>query len=315
MKHTLKITLILLTIFLVAQFMGIATLYKYIDPLKTYELGETTFKELPIGERPPINEETSYLPILLAILIGTGFLLLLIKFKLIWIWKAWFLIAVFIALLVSFTAFIKVELALLLALVFAFWKIFKPNIWVQNLTEIFMYGGLAAIFVPMLNLFSVSILLILISIYDAYAVWKSKHMITLAKSQAKAKVFAGLLIPYQLGKMNLKEKKAEKPKTKKSKTSSLTKSASKTATKTKIIQKSVRTAILGGGDIAFPLIFAGVILKEMGLWQSLIIPFFALAGLAVLFWKAEEKKFYPAMPFISAGCFIGLGVVWLISLL
>ena len=40
-------------------------------------------------------------------------------------------------------------------------------------------------------------------------------MITLAKSQAKAKVFAGLLIPYQLGKMNLKEKKAEKPKIKK----------------------------------------------------------------------------------------------------
>ena len=315
MKHTLKITLILLTIFLLAQFMGIATLYKYIDPLKSTETGETTFKELPFGERPPIDEETSYLPILLAILIGTGLLLLLIQFKLIWIWKGWFLIAIFIALLVSFTAFMKPELAFLLALIFAFWKIFKPNIWIQNLTEIFIYGGLAAIFVPMLNLFSVSILLILISIYDAYAVWKSKHMITLAKSQAKAKVFAGLLIPYQLGKMNLKEKKAEKPKIKKSKTSSLTKSASKTATKTKIIQKSVRTAILGGGDIAFPLIFAGVILKEIGLWQSLIIPFFALAGLAVLFWKAEEKKFYPAMPFISAGCFIGLGVVWLISLL
>ena len=207
MKHTLKITLILLTIFLLAQFMGIATLYKYIDPLKSTETGETTFKELPFGERPPIDEETSYLPILLAILIGTGLLLLLIKFKLIWIWKGWFLIAIFIALLVSFTAFMKPELAFLLALIFAFWKIFKPNIWIQNLTEIFIYGGLAAIFVPMLNLFSVSILLILISIYDAYAVWKSKHMITLAKSQAKAKVFAGLLIPYQLGKMNSKEKK------------------------------------------------------------------------------------------------------------
>lgn len=317
MKHTLKITLILLTIFLLAQFMGIATLYKYIDPLKSTETGETTFKELPFGERPPIDEETSYLPILLAILIGTGLLLLLIKFKLIWIWKGWFLIAIFIALLVSFTAFMKPELAFLLALIFAFWKIFKPNIWIQNLTEIFIYGGLAAIFVPMLNLFSVSILLILISIYDAYAVWKSKHMITLAKSQAKAKVFAGLLIPYQLGKMNSKEKKIKQKikKSKKSKVSSLTKSTAKITAKTKTITKSVHTAILGGGDIAFPLIFAGVILKEMGLWQSLIIPFFALAGLAVLFWKAEEKKFYPAMPFISAGCFIGLGVVWLINFL
>jgi len=53
----------------------------------------------------------------------------------------------------------------------------------------------------------------------------------------------------------------------------------------------------------------------MGLWQSLIIPFFALIGLAFLFWKAETKKYYPAMPFISGGCFIGLGFVWLIGFL
>src|SRR3989344_1951223 len=77
----------------------------------------------------------------------------------------------------------------------------------------------------------------------------------------------------------------------------------------------VRTAILGGGDIGFPLLFAGVIMKEIGLWQSLLIPFFALGGLAFLLWYGDEKKFYPAMPFISAGCFVGLGVVGVVSLL
>ena len=173
MKHTFKITIVLLTIFLLAQFVGIAALYKYIDPVKTSETGETAFKELPVGERPPIDEKTSYLPIILAILIGTGLLLLLIKFKLIWLWKAWFLIAVFIALLVSFAAFIKTEIALFLALILSAWKIFKPNIWVQNLTELFIYGGIAVIFVPMLNLLSVVLLLILISVYDYYAVNKS----------------------------------------------------------------------------------------------------------------------------------------------
>ena len=79
-------------------------------------------------------------------------------------------------------------------------KIFKPNFWIQNLTELFIYGGLAAIFVPFFNIWSVSILLILIALYDAYAVWKSKHMITLAKSQMEAKVFSGLLIPYSIGR-------------------------------------------------------------------------------------------------------------------
>lgn len=289
MKHSIKITIILLLFFLLAQFIGIGIIYKYIDPTKTAETGETVFKELPVGERPPIEEKTSYIPIALAILIGTGILLLLIKFNWTWVWKIWFLLAVVLALVMAFGAILPKTLAIVLGLVLGAWKIFKPNFWIQNMTELIVYGGLAAIFVPVFNILSVSVLLIIIAAYDAYAVWKSKHMIKLAKSQTKAKVFAGLLIPYKLGKKP--SKKVPKKKVK------------------------VRTAVLGGGDIGFPLIFAGVILKEMGLWQSLVIPFFALAGLAFLLWYGKEKKFYPAMPFIGAGCFIGLGVVWLLSLL
>ena len=73
--------------------------------------------------------------------------------------------------------------------------------------------------------------------------------------------------------------------------------------------------MLGGGDIGFPLIFAGVLLKDMGLWQALIIPFFAAAGLSYLLFFSDEKKFYPAMPFIGAACFVGLGLIYLIQLL
>ncbi len=290
MKHSFKITALLLLFFLLAQFLGLAILNQYIDQEKTLAEGKTIFKELPIGERPPLEERTSYFPVILAILIGTGLLWLLIKYKLIWLWKFWFLVAVVISLVIAFSALIKPEIALILALILGIWKIFKPNFWIQNITELFVYGGLAAIFVPLFNLWSVIILLILISIYDAYAVWKSKHMIVLAQSQTKAGMFAGLVLPYQITKSIPKQ------------------------IKTKIKTIKVRTAILGGGDIGFPLIFAGVILKDFGLWQALIIPIFAMAGLAVLFWKAKEKKFYPAMPFISAGCFIGLGVVWIVTI-
>lgn len=292
MKHSLTITLILLGTFLLAQFIGIAVLYHYIDPIKSQETGKTVFKDLPIGERPPVEERTSFIPIILAILIGTGILLLLIKFNWILVWKFWFLLAVVVALGVAFSAFINPITAFIAAFGLGLWKIFRPNFWVQNLTELFVYGGLAAIFSPLFNLWSVSILLVLIAGYDAYAVWKSKHMITLAKSQTKAKVFAGLLIPYQIGR-KVKEKIPQKS----------------------LKKIKVRTAILGGGDIGFPLIFAGVVLKQLGLWQSLVIPFFALAGLAFLLFIADEKKFYPAMPFISAGCFLGLGVVWLVGLI
>jgi presenilin-like A22 family membrane protease len=289
MKHSVKITLVLLVIFLLAQFVGIGVLYNYIDFEKSAVEGKTVFEELPIGERPPIEEATSFFWVILAVLIGTGILLLLIKFRVYFMWRIWFLLAVVLALMVSWSAFIKEIYALFLALFFGLWKIFRPNILVQNFTEIFIYGGLAAIFVPLFSLWSVIILLLLISIYDMYAVWKSKHMIKLAKSQAKAKIFAGLLIPY---KFKLKGKSKGK----------------KTAGKIKI-------AVLGGGDIGFPLIFTGVILKVFGLWQALLIPVFTGTALLLLLLKGKEKKFYPAMPFITAGCLVGLGVVLLIGLL
>ncbi|MBI2581537.1 hypothetical protein HYV87_00215 [Candidatus Woesearchaeota archaeon] len=291
MKHNITMTIILLSIFLLAQFIGIAILHNYIDVSKSAETGKTEFKDLPIGERPPVQEKTSFIPIIIAILIGTGFLFLLMKYNLIWIWKGWFLLAAFFALTIAWDAFLPKIVALVMAGVFALWKVFRPNVLVHNITELFIYGGLAAIFVPLFNLFSVIILLVLISGYDAYAVWKSKHMIALAKSQAKAKIFAGLMLPYKLGGMG------------------------KPNPRLKIKKVKVKAAILGGGDIGFPIIFAGVVLKEIGLWQSLIIPFGALLGLAVLLWKGKQNKFYPAMPFISAGCFIALGIAWGIGLL
>jgi len=287
-KHALPITMILLISFLLAQFLGLAVIYQYIDQEKSTS-EEVVFKEIPFFERPEVEEKTVFLPVIIAILIGTGIFLLLLKYDLVLVLRIWFFIAISLSLFAALQAFIPVVAALIIAVPIALWRIIKPNFWIQNITELFIYGGLAAIFVPLFNLFSGIILLLLISAYDAYAVWGSKHMIALAKSQSKAHLFAGLVIPYAVGK------KDKSPRVKKIKT-------------------KVKTAILGGGDIGFPLIFAGIVLKEIGLGPSLIIPFFAAAALWILLWKADEKRFYPAMPFISAGCLLGLAAIWLMGL-
>ncbi|MBI2666719.1 hypothetical protein HYX13_03850 [Candidatus Woesearchaeota archaeon] len=305
MKHAFSILLILLGGFLAAQFLGLAILNRYIDPIQSAVTGETEFKDLPVGERPEMEEKTAYLPVIVAILIGTVLMLFLIKFQWIWVWKIWFLFAVVFTLAISFGAFFPKVAAMILALLLGIWKIFKPNFWVHNLTELFVYAGLAVIFVPVFSVWSISVLLVLIAVYDAYAVWKSKHMVTLAKSQAKAKVFAGFFIPYVDGK---EEKLGNEKRP-------FFRFPHVTSTKNISLQKksNIRTAVLGGGDIGFPLIFAGVVFKEWGMWQGFVIPFFAAAGLAFLLWKGNEKKFYPAMPFIGAGCFLGLLVVWVVS--
>ena len=213
------------------------------------------------------------------------------------IWKIWFFLAVFITLNVAFKPFVLPLIATIVALILAAWKIYKPNFYVQNLTELFIYGGLAAIFVPILNVFAAVMILILISIYDMYAVWKSKHMIKLAKFQTKSKIFAGIIIPYKLPKIPTGK------------------------VKKKIIK--VKTAILGGGDIGFPLLFAGVLFKElilvntvlMAFAKVLIVPVLTTIALGWLLFMAKKDKFYPAMPPIAIGCFVAYGIMYLAGFL
>jgi len=293
MKHTLKITIILVLLFFLSQIVGLAITNQYIDKEKTAETGVTAWEELPYEmERPPVEESSSFIYILIAVLLGTGLLMLLIRFKKVNLWKFWFFISVVVCLTIALKPFIRQEIALAISIALALFKIVRPNIFVHNITEVFIYGGLAAIFVPIMNLFAVFMLLLIISMYDMYAVWKSKHMVELAKFQTSSKVFAGLSIPYELPEKEIKKKTSRVEK----------------------IEK-IKTAILGGGDIAFPLIFAGVVMKSFGFLNSLVISVFVSVTLFILLVKSKEDRFYPAMPFLSMGCLAGYGFVLLLNII
>ena len=291
MKHDLRITVVLVTIFFISQLMGLLIVNSYIDHKISKKQGEVIFKDLPYDiERPPVEQKSSFIFIFTGILIGTLLLLLLIKFKKKILWKAWFFMAVMLCLAIAFSAFIPSTIALIFSFTLAYFKVFKPTVWIHDLTEIFIYGGLAAIFVPIMNLFAVFMLLLLISIYDMIAVWKSKHMIKLAKFSTSSKTFPGLLIPY-------KEVKIKKP----------------------AVKVRVKNAILGGGDIGFPLLFAGVVMKDVmlnnsviiGFLKVLVIPIFSTMALFLLFIKGKKDRFYPAMPFLSMGCVMGYGLMYI----
>jgi len=260
MKHKLEITILLIALFFIAQLIGLFVANKFI-------------KELPYGiEKPELDERTSYIPTFIAIIILTFFIYVLLKYKLYFLWKIWFFLAVIFALSISFSSFIPEVIAFILAVILAIFKVFKPNVFIHNFTELFVYGALAAIFVNVFNIFSISILLILISIYDYISVYKTKHMVELAKSQTKAKIFAGFFIPYK---------------------------------------KEI--AVLGGGDIGFPLLFTSVVLKSFKLY-SLIIVLFTTIALALLLFYSKKKKFYPAMPVLTLGCFVGYLILQLLLL-
>jgi presenilin-like A22 family membrane protease len=265
MKHNVKVITILVTLFFLAQVIGLIITQSYISE-------DTLPFEL---EKPELEEQTSFLTIFLFILIATGVGFLVLKMKLFTFWKIWFTLSVFFTLLISFGAFIPEMIAFALAILFALWKVFKPNKYVHNFTELFIYAAIAVIFAPLLTVITVSFLLALISLYDYIAVRKTKHMVTLAKMQSEVKGFAGLLVPY--GK---------------------------------------DVAILGGGDMGFPLLFAAVVMIQYDLgvldFRTYIIPICVAFMLTMLFLKGEKKKYYPAMPYLALGCVLGLGIVLLL---
>ncbi len=291
MKHTFKVTLFLAALFLCAQVIGLVIIDRYVDVQKTAETGELRWDPLPniAGislARPEIAPEYSVLYILGAIVIGTALILLIIKFGKISIWKLWFFVAVLVCMHIAFSAFIPSIPSFILALFLAIMKVFRPNVFVHNFTELFIYGGLAVIFVPIMNMFAAVALMFLLSLYDMYAVWRSKHMIAMAKFQTKSGIFAGILLPY----------------------------AAKKAVTGKPVRagrlKEVRTAILGGGDIGFPLIFSGVVMKSFGFPMAWILPPVITLSLLLLLLLGKKKHFYPAIPFLTAGCLAGYGIIW-----
>ena len=307
MKHTFRITSILIGMFLLSQLIGIFVIGVYAPQVTQVLNGDGILEDftshgLPFGLEPPpgITPGATLVSIVFAMAIAVFIMLILIKFKVELFLRLWFFIVVALALAVALNAILisfesAAVIAISLGLVFAFIKVFKRNMIVHNVSEVLIYPGVAAIFVPLVSIWSAVVLLVLISIYDAYAVWHSGVMQKMAKYQMEqVKVFAGFFVPY-LGKKD------------KMKIANL-KSLSKSKLKNKKV--SVNVAILGGGDVVFPMILAGAVLHVFGVIPAIIIALGATLALIGLFYYSKKGKFYPAMPFISAGCFIALGVVY-----
>ena len=215
-------------------------------------------------------------------------------------------IAVITTITITLGVFLPAFWALLIAALLTFLKIFRSNIVIHNLSEILIYAGIALLFVPLFNLFWITILLLIISVYDAFAVWQSKHMIKLAQFQTGNRLFAGFFVSKKAKVKTIKGTIAKKVKG--------------TVKRGKVKKVRAREAILGGGDIAFPLIFAGVVMESLLLrgtanafLATLIIPVVLTLVLLGLLLKGEQGKFYPAMPFLTAGCLIGAAIVFLLT--
>ena len=282
MKHSFTVVLIIIAVWLASQSIGLLVVEHY------------GVSELPAGVERPDTDASGVLWYLIAgIGTGTALILLLARFKQQRLWAVWFSLAVFILAYVALAAFVPLVYALIIAALFVYLKLDTRLHWIlRNIPELFLYAGIAGVFVPLLTIPIALIILVAISLYDAYAVWRSKHMIALARFQMESGHFAGFSMP---------------------KNTDTTKKRSSGRSAKKSVKRSAKrgeshaggSAILGGGDFAFPLLYAGTLLLSLGWTPALGAVIGGYFGLLTLFMISHENRFYPAMPFLAAGLVIG----------
>lgn len=259
MKHNLKVILMLITVLLASELFGLFVVKSYSS------------KDLPYGFEPPEVDER-FSPVQFLIMVGLATLLIFVlkKIELLGAWKLWFIIAITLATSISFSAFIPSTYALLAALAIAILRVRSGDLYVKNLSEVLMYGGIVVVFSPIFSPLTAFILLLALSAYDVFSVFFSGHMVNLVKLQERIGVFSGIMIRHREGR-----------------------------------------ALLGGGDIALPLLFAATVFEAMGFLSALLVIYFSVLAIFLLLLLGKEEKYYPALPVITAGA--GLG--YLIALL
>ena len=165
-----------------------------------------------------------------------------------------------------------------------------PEWYVIDILGVLISGGAAAIFGISLSILPVLILLILLAVYDAISVYRTKHMVDLAESVINMKTPILVVVPKSLNYSYIKEGIGIKE------------------------EKENRGAyIMGMGDLIMPNILVvssfvfltgtsavfGITLPTLGAMAGTII------GLAALLWFVSGGKPQAGLPLLNGGAIAG----------
>ncbi len=194
--------------------------------------------------------------------------------------RAVFILATFFGGTSFFSCWMSDPPALILMAGIVFWWLKRPTILNQDLCLILGMAGIGSILGLSLDPLMVALLLVFFSIYDFIAVYKTKHMIRMAKEMIESRAILAFLIPPDISGFRESLEK---------------------------IEPGGKFLILGGGDVVFPLLFATSLVSQ-GILDSLIVATFSLIGLFAGFYFFTTQKVrqpIPALPPIALFSIIG----------
>lgn len=148
----------------------------------------------------------------------------------------------------------------------------------SNMIMLCAIAAVGAIFAAKLSPVVAVLLLGAIAIYDAVAVWLLKSMQRMALDMMDSGIMPGIVVP------------KKKP--------------------IRVEGRDIDVALLGFGDVLF-MVAVGGSLYLGGWWLLPTLGMFA--AVAYLFLFAKPKKFYPAVPYLFAGCMLGIAVEFVLK--
>jgi len=179
--------------FVVTQALGVLVASEYLVLGKTMTI---------ITDDP--NDPINAIGLIGFILFYTGVFLVFMKFFKKRFFRVMESLAVFTTSWIVIDALIP-EMGLMFAiLLIAIRLAFKENIWLKNLASVFAVAGAGSLIGISMGIMPVLLFIFLLSIYDLIAVFKTKHMVTMAKAIISENLAFTFTIPtkdhsFQLG--------------------------------------------------------------------------------------------------------------------
>jgi presenilin-like A22 family membrane protease len=132
---------------------------------------------------------------MLLILVFTGLLLLAMKLKRGWIISGFILLSIAVSIYYVMAAFMSPLLALVPTLVIMLLLHFYPEWYIIDAFGILVCAGISSLFGVSMTIPPTLLLLVVLAVYDAISVYKTRHMISLAEGAIKMKAPLLFVVP------------------------------------------------------------------------------------------------------------------------
>ncbi len=197
--------------------------------------------------------------------------------------------AVFIALIF----WIPVAIAIIVSIIVGLAWLLAPRVWLHNVAMLLAVASLGAVFGRMISPWTAMMLLLVIAIYDFFAV-RFGYMLWLATKLSESVTLPAFFIPRFISewKASLREQSV--------------------ANLAAMEPQDRDFSILGGGDVGFPILLVSSAYFAYGFNSAILVAAFSVAGIIAVYWIQAaflKGKPMPALPPIAALSLIGLLII------